>query len=404
MLRGREDGQAVTPWRFGDGGGWRALSRRGASVGMRLGAAAARFALTLLITAYLGVHAAGEFALFLTSATLLGQLIGLDFFTYAMREIASRDEPDAVRRVVAAARHVFTRSYIAGGVLALVPFLAGFIDWVYLPAFLAIALLEQLSQEVYRGLVALRRPVAANACYFVRGALWIVPLAVLLAVHPGSRSLHVVYVAWLLGVTASIALAAGQLRRMVPRIFAAVRPAPGVVAEGVRVAMPYFVASVLLNVVEYSDRYFIGAMLGNAEVGAYWLFRGVTNLVPLAAFFAVYEFGFPDLASRYLQGRAGDFSRTAKTFVLHGLLVTAGCAVIASLAGPVMVALLGQPILARNLDTFYLLIAVAVLASAANALTFVANAVREDRAVLVATAAACAVTLVGNAALISPLG
>ena len=380
------------------------LFMRGASVGMRVGAAAAKFGLTVVITAYMGVESAGEFALFLTSATLLGQLIGVDFFTFAMREMASRSSMQDVKSIVAGERVLFTWTYLAGIVLAVVPFAANFIAWEYLPIFVAISLLEQCSQELYRVLVSVRRPVLANFIYFVRGALWVLPLVALLAIQPSLRSLHTVYAAWLIGVTLSVLLAAMQLSRLLPGLLDLTPAEPGVVRDGLRVALPYFASSLLLNVVEYADRYFIGATLGTGEVGVYWLFRGITNLVPVAAYFAVYEFGFPDLASSFRAGEGQRFVRGARALLVHGVGVTATCAIGATVLAPALLGLLGQPVLTAQLSTLYILIGAAVLVSVSNALTFIVNAMRSDRIVLTATALACAVSLIGNAVFIQRFG
>jgi O-antigen/teichoic acid export membrane protein len=377
---------------------------RGASVGMRVGAAAAKFGLTVVVTAYMGVESAGEFALFLTSATLLGQLIGVDFFTFAMREMASRGGAEAVKSIVAGERVLFTWTYMAGIVLAIVPFAAGFIAWEYLPIFIAISLLEQLSQELYRVLVSLRRPVLANFVYLVRGALWVLPLVAVLAMQPALRSLHTVYAAWLIGVTASVILAAVRLRHLLPGFLELTPPEPGVIRDGLRVAMPYFAGSLLLNVVEYADRYFIGAMMSTGDVGVYWLFRGITNLVPVAAYFAVYEFGFPDLAASFHVSEGHRFVRLARALLVHGVGVTAACAVGSAILAPALLSMLGQPVLIAQLPTLYILIGAAVLVSVSNALTFIVNAMRSDRVVLAATGLACAISLIGNAVFIQRFG
>jgi O-antigen/teichoic acid export membrane protein len=377
---------------------------RGASVGMRVGAAAAKLALTIVVTAYMGVESAGEFALFLTSATLLGQLIGVDFFTFAMREMASRSSVDAIKSIVAGERVLFTWTYLAGIALAVVPFAANFIAWEYLPVFIAISLLEQVSQELYRVLVSVRRPVLANFIYFVRGALWVLPLVVLLAIQPSLRSLHMVYAAWLIGVTLSVVVAAMHLRRLLPGFLQLTRPESGVIRDGLRVAMPYFAGSLLLNVVEYADRYFIGATLGTSDVGVYWLYRGITNLVPVAAYFAVYEFGFPDLASSFRAAEGQAFVRNARALLMHGVGVTATGAIGAAVLAPALLGLLGQPVLTAHLPTLYILIGAAVLVSVSNAFTFIVNAMRSDRVVLAATGLACAVSLIGNAVFIQRFG
>ena len=381
----------------------RALLARAANLSLRVGSTGARFLLTVVLTKWVGLDAAGEYAIFLTSATLLGQLVGADYFTFSMREMAGRT-PAESRAIVDTQYALFGRTFAIGALLAPIPFVTGFIPWRFFAAFVAIAALEQIAQELYRVLVSMRRPVWANICYVLRSAAWVPVVAAAAALTERGRSLHFVYVSWLVGVALSVVVAAVLISRLAPGLLRRRPHDPALLREGLRAAAPFFLASVCVNVVEYADRYFLAAWVGAAEVGAYWLFRGITNLVLMGAYFGVYEFKFPELAAAFGRGDEQAFAEHARAMAIGAIAVTVLAVVVGSVLAVPLLRFVGSPRLLQMLDTFYLLLLGSALASAATGLTFLLNARRRDAAVLPPTAMAGAVSLGANALLIPSLG
>jgi len=381
----------------------RALFARGANLSLRLASTAVRLALALVVTRLLGIEAAGSFALFQTSAILLGQLIGLDLFWWYSREIASTTDPARRRVVAATVRHSFARSYAVGLVLTLLPFIGGFIPWRHFLLFVAVAFLEQIAQELYRVLIAIGRPVAANVTFFIRSAAWVPIFIVVANLFTGFRSLGALFSCWLLGDVVALVVTAVLVERWLPRTLFA-RPTETLpVRESLKASRPYFGSSILTNVVEYSDRYLIAILASTADVGVYWILRGLCNVIVQASYFVVYEFRFPAVAAAWAARAPGAMS-SARRLLRDGLVLALAAAICVCAGYGIVVRLIGRPELTAYWPSLIWVAGGAILASLATGLTFVLNALRIDRGVLLATAVAAATSVAGNLLLIPAFG
>ena len=381
----------------------RSIIARGANLTLRLTSTAVRLVLALLVTRSLGIEVAGAFALFQTSTILLGQLIGLDLFWWYSREIASNVSTSRRGLVIASVRWVFARSYAVGALLALLPFIGGFVPWRYFAVFLAIAFFEQIAQELYRILIALGRPVAANTTFFIRSASWVPVFLLLVYALPGARSLTTLYACWLVGDIVALLTTVVLIEKSAPHTLFARPQEPLPVRESLRTSKLYFASSILTNVVEYSDRYLLAALAGTAEVGVFWILRGLSNVIVQASYFVVYEFRFPVVAAASA-ARTPESTGTARAMVRDGALLAVLAAVGVIACYSTVVRLIGRPELANYWPVLVTVAVGAILASLATGLTFMLNALRSDRGVLPATVMAAVTSVVGNIILIPLFG
>ncbi len=375
-----------------------------ANLSLRVLSTLARFFILAFITKEMGVDQAGKFALFMASSLLLGQLIGLDYYTFSFREIAAAPDTESIMRVIRSQMVLYGCTSLVGVVFALVPFFLGFIEWQYLFVFIGVTFLEQGSQELYRVLVALRQPVSANICNFMRMGLWVVPVIALAVYRPMLASLWTVFIGWLVGGLLSIALSVIVLSRHIELRLEGDWDHWGLVRHGVRVAMPFFAGSLFTNLIEYSDRYFIGGFLGEPEVGAYAMLRSIANFTPLAVYFAIYELKFPDLIASFRHGEPLEFRRRVRSFAVSAAVLACGCAAVSALAIQPILAFMDEPRLSSGVGTFYLLLVGAVFVSASTGLWFLLNAMSEDAAILRASILGGIVSVTANVLLVPILG
>ncbi|GGG38991.1 hypothetical protein GCM10011414_05400 [Croceivirga lutea] len=234
---------------------------------------AAKFVLSILIVKELSVADYGVFGIFQTTITLSIYLLGFDFYTYNTREILKVNQKSV-------ADCLMNQLLFHGVIYVIVlPILLGVfffnvIDIEYLSLFYLILITEHISQEVYRFLIVLKKSVAASFILFVRSGLWIFTLAIYWFIKLEKSSLSVVLVFWFLGALLSILIAIKYL----PKI-SSFSIDYGWIKKGIKVAAPFFVATILYKIMEFSGRYFLDYWSTKAIVGVFTFYASIANTI-----------------------------------------------------------------------------------------------------------------------------
>lgn len=234
---------------------------------------AAKFVLSILIVKELSVADYGVFGIFQTTITLAIYLLGFDFYTYNTREILKVSEKSIADCLM--------NQLLFHGVLyvMVLPLLLGVfffnvIDFEYIYLFYLILITEHISQEVYRILIVLKKSVAASFILFVRSGLWIFTLAIFWVIRLENSSLSIVLFFWFVGALLSILIALKYL----PKIFSFTVDYNWI-KKGVKVASPFFVATILYKIMEFSGRYFLDYYSTKEIVGVFTFYSSIANTI-----------------------------------------------------------------------------------------------------------------------------
>lgn len=234
---------------------------------------AAKFVLSILIVKELSVADYGVFGIFQTTITLAIYLLGFDFYTYNTREILKVSEKSIADCLM--------NQLLFHGVLyvMVLPLLLGVfffnvIDFEYIYLFYLILITEHISQEVYRILIVLKKSVAASFILFVRSGLWIFTLAIFWVIRLENSSLSIVLFFWFVGALLSILIALKYL----PKIYSFTVDYNWI-KKGVKVASPFFVATILYKIMEFSGRYFLDYYSTKEIVGVFTFYSSIANTI-----------------------------------------------------------------------------------------------------------------------------
>lgn len=275
--------------------------------GLTLGS---KFLLLVYIAKVLPTKELGVYGIFTATLTYALYIIGLDFYTYVTRELLGRP----VERWTPLIRDQIIFQIIVYIILMpflLLVFIKGVMDWKYAVWFYILLTLEHLSQEAYRLLIVMQRPVLANVALLFRMGAWgYVALAFMWFSQP-LRQLSTVFGTWLSGVTLGLIISWTGLRtlnwseiRKVPICWNGMR-------SGVRVAITFLAGTLALRGVYTADRYFIQYYLGDCEVGIYMFYLGITSAVQSILEGGVLAQYYPELVSAYRYG----FTSKAKSII-----------------------------------------------------------------------------------------
>jgi O-antigen/teichoic acid export membrane protein len=232
-----------------------------------------KFALSVIVIKELSVADYGVFGLFQSTIVILTFIIGFDFYTFSSREILKKNAKTFsfyfINQLVF---HLL-------GYIFILPFTyfifkLGIIDLKYASLFIVILISEHLSQELYRILIILNKTVVATMVLFFRSGSWILALYLFWNQNILEVNINSILILWFSGAALSVLLGFKfiKIKRIKKIDFKWM-------FEGVKIAFPFFVGTVLYKIIEFSGRYFLNFYYSEEEVGVYTFFSGIANIL-----------------------------------------------------------------------------------------------------------------------------
>jgi O-antigen/teichoic acid export membrane protein len=355
------------------------LQRRLLNVALRGVTLIAKFLLLFALARVLDPSEVGLFGLVFATVTYVLYAIGLDFYAYANRELAGA-EPPARTALMRDQAVFYCISYAVVLPCCLLLFALDVLPWRVAVWFYVLLVLEHLSHEIGRALIAMSEQVMASVVLFLRAGVWVIVVIPLLAYAPSQRSLETVLAAWAAGAFLSCAiglrkvLAAGSwdLRRSVDWRW---------LRRGVRVATPLLVATLALKGLGTFDRYWVEAIGGLDVVAAYVLFVGIANTVRTFLEAGVYVFTYPGLIRAATRGDKAEFAAQMRSLALQTLTVAIVMSAVILIAIRPLLEWVDRPIYETHLDLLYWAIAAVLLNAAGMVLHYGIYAYRQDAAI-----------------------
>lgn len=301
----------------------------------------------------------GHFGLFVATISYAMLFAGLDFYTYANREVA---------RAPAQSRGGMLRSqatlsiavYVL--VLPLLIWLLLKLDWplVMLWWFVPILLLDHINQEIYRLLVTLSQQVWASIILFLRQGSWGLVLIGTMVVAPQTRDLSYILPAWAIAGLVAAALGVWRLRQLkmgswrVPFDWAWVR-------KGLAISGGFLIATLALRATQTIDRYWLEALTDVQTLAAYVLYFGIAAALIMFLDAGVFAFAYPTLIRLYHEDRVREASRVVRIALLQTVIVTSSFALISWLVLPYLLAWIGNPVYSDQLALYAWLLGAMIL-------------------------------------------
>ncbi|MGP9820447.1 lipopolysaccharide biosynthesis protein [Salinarimonas sp. NSM] len=373
------------------------------SVALRGLTLASKFVLTIFMARTMSPEDLGLYGLFATVVYLGTVVVGLDFYLYANREVIT--SADAARPKLIRDQLVFGLIvYVAVSPFALVVFWMELLPPAVLGWFYLLLFLELISQEGYRLLIALSRPVAANVVLFFRQGIWIYAIVTIGFFAESLRELGVIWAGWAIGAVAGLAIIVHYIAQL-PWNGALRAPVDWAwIRRGAGSGLLFLVASSALLLMTYADRFFLQAYEGTGAVGVYVFFNQMANTIQTFVNTGIVMIAFPGIVAafqaREIARYRAQIRKMALTSIVAAVLLAAGAAV----AILPLLDWLDRPSYAQELPIMWIMLGTSVLAIAALGPYYALYARRRDRDIVVSHLVALAVALGANAVLVPRFG
>lgn len=339
--------------------------QRLANIGLRGLTLTSKFLLVFFLAKFLEPRDVGVYGL-LASAIGYGiYLVGIEFYTYSSRELMSVSSEHRANILI---NQLLLYSVFYGVAAIALSLLAATKVlpekyWIWI---LALLVLEHFAQEINRVLVALSQQLFASCVLFVRMGLWGVVVIASLWAFPETRTIDFVLIAWLAGVVLACALGIVRVSSLVPSWGGGKIDLIWLI-HGLKVALPFFIASVAVRGIATFDRFFVEEFGGLEVVGVYVVFIGMATAVISFIDAGVVDFAYPKLVAAARTLDRGGFSSEMRKAWSRVLGLGASLIVLCALGGHLFVNIVGKGVYLENIEVLYWLL----FASAINVMSIV---------------------------------
>lgn len=376
--------------------------KRLANLSLRAATLVSKFALIFVLAKFLEPTEVGLYGLLSATVFYVLMALGFDFYTFASRELIVTDRRNWAGML--RDQGVFYGiTYSALLPLCLLLFWLGLLPWQLAVWFFPLLALEHLAQELNRLLVAISEPLWASIVLFVRSGAWAIIAALWMWFDPVQRSLDFVLAAWAIGVFISCLLGASRLRGF-DRASLQRAIDWAWIRKGIRVALPFVLATLSLRALYTVDRYWIEALGGLEQLAAYVLFVGIANAIMSFLDAAVFTFAYPALIASAGKADRPTFDRQMRRLGQHTLAVALGLSIAAvACAGP-LIDWLDRPSYTQHFSLLYWTVLAAALFGISMIPHYGLYARREDRIIVFSHLASLPIFLLGALVLIPLIG
>lgn len=377
-------------------------AKRLLNLSLRAATLMSKFALIFVLAKFLEPAEVGLYGLLSATVFYVLMALGFDFYTFATRELIVTDRVNWASML--RDQGVFYGiTYTALLPLCLLLFWLGFLPWQLAVWFFPLLALEHLATEFNRLLIATSEPLWASIVLFVRSGAWAVIAALWMWLDPAQRTLGFMLAAWAIGVLAACILGASRLRGLDRASLQRAIDWPWI-RKGIRVALPFVLATLSLRGLYTIDRYWIEALGGLEQLAAYVLFVGIANAIMSFLDAAVFTFAYPALIASAGKGDRTTFDRQMRRLGQHTLAVTLGLSIAAILCAGPLIDWLDRPSYTQHFGLLYWTVLAAALSGISMIPHYGLYARRKDRPIIFSHLASLPIFFLASLALIPLLG
>ena len=301
------------------------LALRGITLG-------SKFLLSIYLVKFLSLEANGEYGIFVATISMLTYVLGLDFYSFNNREILQENSLESGKKIKNQF-FLFTLVYLLVLPLLYVFGLFDFIGEKYILLFYLILIFDHISIELYRLLVVFSKPIQANMNLFLRTGIWI--LVLIFAWHydfKDLKNLKSVFNLWLVGSFLSVVYSIFSISTVGVKIPWKEKMETKWILKGLRIALPFFIATLSYKIIQFADRYMVEFYLGTKQTGIYYFFSNISMLIETFVQTTVVMIYSPKLIASLKKDKPFQidiFKNFSKEIIIYSVVAVASvCAII----------------------------------------------------------------------------
>lgn len=263
------------------------------SLFLRMSAMGSKFLIFTYLSKYFTESVYGVYSLLSTTVTIAIFVLGFDFYNYAIREILLKPNDRASK---------VATSFVFYGLIYFVFIVLGHlifeqIDYLskYATLIILISISEHLNQEIYRLLLAFKKVLVANWFLFLRVAGWTIWVLFQIIVLKKVISLEYILYTWLLFNAAILFITLLWFSETIRKYIPTIRINKDWLKKGLRVSIIFYMATLALKVIEYSNRYIVEGVLDEASAGIFAFYSNISMVIGIYISTIVVSYELPDL-------------------------------------------------------------------------------------------------------------
>ncbi|WP_273426599.1 hypothetical protein [Marinobacter sp.] len=367
------------------------------NLGLRGTTLVSKFLLIFMLARFLEPAELGLYGLLTVSISYGLYFLGFDFYIFTTREIL-KAEPSSRGQLLKSQVALSLILYAIFLPLTIVLFGLELLPWWLLPWFMALLVLEHITQELNRLLVALQRQLVASWVLFFRAGAWCLAVVGIMFLNEPSQELTTVLIGWIAGSSIAMVIGVAVLWQI---------PMGGWLKavdwawlkKGLKIALPMLVATLALRGIYTVDRYWFEALAGLDVLGAYVLFIGMCTALLSFMDAGVFTFLYPAMISAHANNNAGEFRKKFRQLALQTVALTGLFSICAWLVVHPLLQWLDKPLYLERIDLFGWLLLATGLFVVGMIPHYGLYARGKDKALIVAHIAGFVVFLASTAAL-----
>ncbi|MGD9686123.1 MAG: oligosaccharide flippase family protein [Desulfobacter sp.] len=334
----------------------RAMLDSGLNMALRGLTLASKFFLMVYLAKVLPPEQLGVYGLFTVTISYALYFCGLDFYTYAQREMLSlpRDQWGTIIRNQFAFYGVV---YLVVLPLLLLVFVAGVLPWQMIGWFYLLLTLEHLSQELSRLLVACGKVTLTNIVLFFRSGAWVFAVIAIYRYNPDIDELWPIWTGWSCGVAFSMLIAIYAVRRLVGQLPAKVPIDWHWIRKGLKTAGQFLVGTLALRGLFTFDRYFLDLYAGKSAVGVYSFYMSFANAMMAFADAGIISKMYPKIVVAYRTGRYEEYKDNLKKLGMGIIALYFSCLLVLLVVVKPVLHYIGKDIFSSQIGILWVLLA-----------------------------------------------
>lgn len=318
----------------------------------------------------------------LVTATVAYSLyfVGLDFYTYTTRELASHPRSvwgGLLKNQIALSLVLYTVVLPA----LLLVFVSKMLPWELAKWFFLLIVLEHICQELTRLFIAVSEQLSASIVLFLRQGTWAIVIVVAMLYEEGLRNLDAVFATWTMACIVAIAFSVRKLGAMEVKGWSA-RIDREWIWRGIKIAIPLLIATLAIRGIYTVDRYWVQWLVGLEIVGAYVLFIGVASTLMSFLDAGVFSFAYPAMIAAYQGNEPQRYRKKMREMLFLTLLFSLGFSVISVALLPYLLDWLGKDIYLQNYTLFYWLLLATILNALGMVPHYAVYSQKRDRSII----------------------
>lgn len=322
-------------------------------LGLRGVSIAARFLLSFLFVKYISLEFQGEYALLLTTVTIMMLAVGFDFYVYSNRYMIKNKTETGFTLINQFVFHLF--SYVALVVLFLVLNYFDVFSQFFTITILILLVFEHLGMEFFRIFIALEKVLTANILLFIRTGTWPLILIYQLLFSEVHVTLNSVIFYWVLASLVTVLLGFILIYKEVFAVKFEIDKKW--MKRGFKVGALFFTATAAHKIIEFSDRYIIDIILGSKSLGIYTFFFQLANVANVAIFTIIISFLYPKIIYYVNERDKKNAYATIKKLQTNSILFILAYSVIIFISLPYLLKLIDKPELNNHQVILFLFLA-----------------------------------------------